>query len=350
MNSETTTHNNPNEEETTQITDNATSSLNKGEEKQNKPISSEINHNKKSANRIAKTTGGITAGAILFGSGASIFVDMKGIPTFNRPDENGQQEENPIQGEESISHESISEALNQLQETPEEIGETFEEAFSAARETMGPGSVFEWHGNIYATFLKDEWEEMTDNEKSEFFDNHNIANPYRATHATTDLPVDTDDASIELDASTIQIGTNEEEASSSIGNPEETLSEQANSHLTPEVTTESDIEVISVGNSNQEESDIEILGVSHDSDTGFNIGRMTVDGQEVFVIDVDGDMVFDAMAMDLNGDGTIDETEIFDIQGTGLSAIDLGGLHATGIDINQTGDNPDYLSDYTTEG
>ena len=41
---------------------------------------------------------------------------------------------------------------------------------------------------------------------------------------------------------------------------------------------------------------------------------------------------------------------LFDIQGTGLSATDLGGLNATGIDINQTGDNPDYLSDYTTEG
>ncbi|MCC8071618.1 MAG: hypothetical protein LIO90_07440 [Bacteroidales bacterium] len=34
---------------------------------------------------------------------------------------------------------------------------TFSEAFAAAREELGPGGVFQWHGGAYATYTADEW-------------------------------------------------------------------------------------------------------------------------------------------------------------------------------------------------
>ena len=45
---------------------------------------------------------------------------------------------------------------------------SFSEAFAAARAEVGPGGVFYWHGGIYGTYYKDEWDAMSDSEKAEF--------------------------------------------------------------------------------------------------------------------------------------------------------------------------------------
>ncbi len=45
---------------------------------------------------------------------------------------------------------------------------TFEEAFADARGDMGPGNYFEWHGNLYNTFFKDEWDGMSPREHQDF--------------------------------------------------------------------------------------------------------------------------------------------------------------------------------------
>ena len=45
---------------------------------------------------------------------------------------------------------------------------SFGEAFASARAEVGPGGVFYWHGGIYNTFTKEEWDAMTNAEKAEF--------------------------------------------------------------------------------------------------------------------------------------------------------------------------------------
>lgn len=45
---------------------------------------------------------------------------------------------------------------------------TFEDAFAASREEVGPGGVFNWHGNTYNTFYKAEWNGLSLNEKQDF--------------------------------------------------------------------------------------------------------------------------------------------------------------------------------------
>ncbi|WP_428667051.1 hypothetical protein [Runella sp.] len=44
----------------------------------------------------------------------------------------------------------------------------FSEAFSTAREEVGPGGIFNWHGNTYNTFIKDEWTKLPLETKQEF--------------------------------------------------------------------------------------------------------------------------------------------------------------------------------------
>lgn len=45
---------------------------------------------------------------------------------------------------------------------------SFKEAFDAAREQVGAGGVFRWHGGIYNTYTADEWNAMSDTERADF--------------------------------------------------------------------------------------------------------------------------------------------------------------------------------------
>lgn len=45
---------------------------------------------------------------------------------------------------------------------------SFGEAFAQAREEVGPGGVFHWHGGIYNTYSAEEWNRMTIQEKHDF--------------------------------------------------------------------------------------------------------------------------------------------------------------------------------------
>ena len=46
--------------------------------------------------------------------------------------------------------------------------QTFEQALESARDQVGPGGVFHWHGKIFATYTEDEWDSMTDEQKQHF--------------------------------------------------------------------------------------------------------------------------------------------------------------------------------------
>ena len=47
---------------------------------------------------------------------------------------------------------------------------SFTEAFNAARAEVGPGGVFTWHGGIYGTYSADEWNAMSDAQRTAFAD------------------------------------------------------------------------------------------------------------------------------------------------------------------------------------
>ncbi len=56
---------------------------------------------------------------------------------------------------------------------------TFAEAFAAARDEVGNGGVFTWHGNVYGTFTAEEWNALTPDEQMAYFQsiNENMPQP-----------------------------------------------------------------------------------------------------------------------------------------------------------------------------
>ena len=196
---------------------------------------------------------------------------------------------------------------------------SFSEAFAAARSEVGAGGAFEWRGNVYGTYYAEEWNSMSPAEKADFnnhFSWNNIDSPSANVTTHTDVTTNHDDIEI--------VSVDHAQTPSSVGG-------------------DSSIEVVSA------EPEIEILGVVHDMSTGSNIGGMSVDGQDVFLIDVDGDLEFDLMASDLNRNNVVDEGEVVDIHGQGMAVNDLGGI--SGITESMTGEDtlPDYMADNTYE-
>lgn len=228
-----------------------------------------------------------------------------------------------LQTEEANSEESLSSVewadgnMSVASSVNDEM--SFSEAFAAARSEVGAGGAFEWRGNIYGTYYAEEWNSMSPAEKADF-NNHfswNNIDPSSVNDTTpTDVSTNYDDIEI--------VSVNHAQTPSNIGG-------------------DSSVEVVSA------EPEIEILGVVHDMSTGSNIGGMSVDGQDVFLIDVDGDLEFDLMASDLNQNNVVDEGEVVDIHGQGMSVNDLGGI--SGITESMTGEDtlPDYMADNTYE-
>lgn len=63
---------------------------------------------------------------------------------------------------------------------------SFSEAFAAARNEVGPGGLFTWHGHTYGTYYADEWNAMSEADKDQYW-----ADVYHTTsHLNEDLQND----------------------------------------------------------------------------------------------------------------------------------------------------------------
>ena len=166
---------------------------------------------------------------------------------------------------------------------------SFSDAFNAAREEVGAGGVFEWHGNLYRTYTAAEWYNMDATARNEFADSIHWDGP---SHE--------------------YVSSNHSQSSHS-----------THSTHTEEVTN---TQIVSNGNTTQTQSpnkdeedspDVEIIGVEHaniDGEHDSIIGTASINGQAVYFIDVDGeDNEFELMVSDTNGNNQVDEGEVVDI-------------------------------------
>jgi len=95
---------------------------------------------------------------------------------------NGEEQSAEVAEDDTLTHEDVLGAINEAVngEEPAEVAAddtelvvsetnfddmSFDDAFAAARAEVGPGNAFEWRGGLYGTFLADEWNEMSDDEK-----------------------------------------------------------------------------------------------------------------------------------------------------------------------------------------
>lgn len=185
---------------------------------------------------------------------------------------------------------------------------SFADAFATARAEVGPGGTFQWHGQLYNTYTVEEWDQLNPNQQDEY-NNH-----FAIVDDKPEQPVEPAD------------------------NGNEVILEVIDNPVVP-----GDDDIVDIGG--EDDYEIEILGVVNDAETGMNTGVMTVDGQAVILVDVDGDEVFDLAATDANANGQIDDDEILDISDQNITVGHLGGYIDNSSQFAENNDEPDYVND-----
>lgn len=214
-------------------------------------------------------------------------------------------------------------------------GQSFGEAFAQARAEVGSGGVFRWHGGVYGTYTKDEWDAMSPEEQRQFSQNAMSAAGTVSEGGTGS--VDTAHVEHHTQGGNVHHAQAENTSNGPVNSP--TAQQETGSH----------------GNTRPisgEDNDVRVVGV-HDEqlDDGTVVTVGTLEGTgadtEIMVVDLDRDSVFDVAVSDLNSNGRLDEGEIADISGAGLRVPD-----AVADPNQQTAQNedlapgmPDYMSD-----
>ena len=125
-------------------------------------------------NIVGKTWKPVTIGGtagILLGAGALLAqhtIALNADAKSSAPADDVMNKVTPSPVEEKVAEEAIIEDQTALRVATVSDDLTFEQAFTQAREMVGPGGVFHWHGAIFSTYTADEWDEMTDEERDHF--------------------------------------------------------------------------------------------------------------------------------------------------------------------------------------
>lgn len=302
--------------------------LNNGEEaesnydKDSKHIESKEIKNKKGFH-LGEVAAGAASGLLVGGLG-TLFMSSTTAAVQN--DENS-NDSNPEQN----TPEEWSGNVNVAHNVNDEM--SFGEAFSAARQEVGPGGAFEWHGAVYGTYTQDEWNNMTPQEKQEYADNFDWSkfesdNSDVASHSEQALATQ---QNVEGDVEVVSVehNTNSNEVDD---DDVEIIHSEKPEDMQTNIAHAENADVV-------DSDEVEILGVSHDDASGANIGLVNVNGQNVAFIDVDNDNVFDYAASDVNSDGNLQEGEVVDISNQNISMSDF---EAKGMD--DMADNVSYDS------
>lgn len=198
---------------------------------------------------------------------------------------------------------------------------SFSTAFSVARAEVGPGGVFEWHGNLYGTYYADEWNNMDAAARNEYAQS-----------------IHWDGPSHEYVASNHSHSTHSTHSthSENVANANTTNVSNTNNNQNPRKDDE-------------ETPDVEIIGVEHANIDGVHnsiIGSASVNGQAVYFIDVDGeDDEFEFMVADTNNNQNIDNGEIVDISEQHMSVSHFNQM-AQANHYNHNNENEDPVQYY----
>lgn len=230
---------------------------------------------------------------------------------------------NPIKQDEPLKPDKPTEQQQEWTDGKVEIASSvndemsFSQAFGAARAEVGAGGAFEWRGNVYSTYTAEEWNGMSAEERNEYNEHFNWSRHEAMTSQT---------ATTSTATAVHQTATDEPVK------PEVATAETS----TEEPIVEVDVCV------QETEPEIEILGVVHDDETGYNLGLMTVEEQEFLFIDVDDNGEFDVVISDVNGDGEVTENEAVDVSDYHMSVSDF----ESNSFINYAAtDDTDYIND-----
>lgn len=198
---------------------------------------------------------------------------------------------------------------------------SFGDAFEAARNEVGAGGSFVWHGNVYTTFHAEEWEAMSHDEQVAFS---------RGAIAGAEMP-QTHKPDVAMNSTETEQHTEEHGAE----------------------TTETDSNVRQASQETGDQPEVEILGVTESNIGGHDvfIGGMTINGENVMLIDSDENGHFDHVIHDTNHNNRIEEDEIKPIEENNTLTVE-NFANASGMpnpmesrDFVANNDMPDYVND-----
>lgn len=229
---------------------------------------------------------------------------------------------------------------------------SFGEAFAAAREELGPGGVFTWHGNVYNTFTQEEWAALQDEASDDSLDSvYTDADPIVETAEDNndngeDEPVEaTAEEDIEQEQSTSEAPVVEEaEQAESVDQPVNETPAEAPVAAEPEVEGNFQTDIIA-------DSEVEVLNSGSTLDENgntVNIVSAQVDGHASVMLDADNDGFIDVVHVDANDNGVVDEGEVMDVTKSDLHLNDLNASSEVGTYAPEDtlyADNPDYTND-----
>lgn len=164
---------------------------------------------------------------------------------------------------------------------------SFSDAFNEARNQVGSNGMFEWNGKLYGTHYSEEWNAMSSEERHEYYTTHGGSHEVE-THTTND-------------------------------------------NIQPDAPHEASQEVV-------------VLGVEEMNFEGqtIDVEHLQINGEDVYVLDVDRDGTGDIAVADLNHDGQITEGEYTHLEGGYFDP-----HHSTDHYIADN-DLPDYTNDADT--
>lgn len=212
-------------------------------------------------------------------------------------------------GQESKSEDEEQTGQNHTTENGLHVAEVdqslpFGEAFAQARETVGPGGVFHWHGGIYNTYTESEWNNMTPSERSEFA--HQVSPEIQPGEGDTNhyTAHNQGDSQHHEQHDDNMHNTNHQENHDQHGHARQTVNDDHH----------------------EVEPEVHVLGVERmqtDDGSYINVGRARIQDEDVALVDLDDDMVFDVRVADLNHNKVIDEGEVVDISDAQITVTDF---------------------------
>lgn len=195
----------------------------------------------------------------------------------------------------------------------------FSQAFADARAQVGPGGVFEWHGRAYSTYYKDEWDNMTAEQKHD----------YQASIDYKDVISNESVAQHHNDMAQHNAAYHENHVHRTATPNQETTARSEMDNDKQEVSSEDvEVQVLEVG-----QTDLNGDGIPE------NAAVLEVNGHEVVLVDIDRNGIADAVICDVNNDGKV---EIADLAGENMV---MPKQSAGDAYMAQAESAPDYMND-----
>lgn len=177
-----------------------------------------------------------------------------------------------------LGHDSTTNEEEVFQIIDEDDDKSFDEAFQDAREQLGAGAAFRWHGGVYSTFTEEEWNNMSPEEREAY------------NQKVEPLMTDEDHNANNYQHQAAPVAHQEQERPAQPTRPEPP---------TPKNNDEIKIE---------EEEVTELNGQK------VIVASGTHNGKPMVMIDIDRDGTYDVIVEDQNNDGSITENEYIDIR------------------------------------